>query len=518
MEGSCSHKPSHEAADPLERGAGRARRVAASPSKDVPVGVEGVISSASPVLDLSQSGLYHLGRIFRIPCLRQLYLQRNALSVIPKDFFQLLPNLIWLDLRYNRIKALPSGIGSHKHLKALLLERNPIKALPVELGNLRTLKALSLRQCPLEFPPQLIVRKGLASILTFLRICTAECSFPRDSAPQEISPVKMNRNELPKPAVDSSNAGASNEEGVHSQDPKETKLTELAPFLPPVEKLDLRELRKSSDPPEDWPSEEEIKRFWKLRQEIVENEKAEVLENQLLPVELPPNLKAALENKKSSPKPRNIFRRDIASSRSILPDLSAPFGASRGLRVEESRVAALRELREKQALMEQRRRDKRILQEWREQARVMKEEKEKLCRLLPPRRSLVISQTPFGTDLTDNKKIPVNPSARTRQNKERPWRASKEVSTFPEGDLEDRIKQHIQHMHERRKRAGAAPLEEAQQAARDLEVARRLQDEVMKLKLGPSLGRAQQFTALPRSLPLHPPTSQPQNIFFETKY
>lgn len=45
---------------------------------------------------------------------KQLYLQRNALSAIPKDFFQLLPNLTWLDLRFNGIKVLPSGIGSHK--------------------------------------------------------------------------------------------------------------------------------------------------------------------------------------------------------------------------------------------------------------------------------------------------------------------------------------------------------------------------------------------------------------------
>lgn len=46
--------------------------------------------------------------------LKQLHLQRNALCAIPKDFFQLLPNLTWLDLRYNRIKALPSGIGAHR--------------------------------------------------------------------------------------------------------------------------------------------------------------------------------------------------------------------------------------------------------------------------------------------------------------------------------------------------------------------------------------------------------------------
>ncbi|KAI5270241.1 Leucine-Rich Repeat-Containing Protein 27 [Manis pentadactyla] len=110
---------------------------------------------------------------------QQLHLQRNALCSIPKDFFELLPNLTWLDLRRNRLTALPSGIGSHKHLKTLLLERNPIKMLPVELGNVTTPKALNLRHCPLEFPAPLIVQKGLAAILTFLHICAAENCSPK---------------------------------------------------------------------------------------------------------------------------------------------------------------------------------------------------------------------------------------------------------------------------------------------------------------------------------------------------
>lgn len=36
-------------------------------------------------------------------------------------------------------------------------------------GNLSTLKALNLRHCPLEFPPEDVIHKGLASILSFLR-------------------------------------------------------------------------------------------------------------------------------------------------------------------------------------------------------------------------------------------------------------------------------------------------------------------------------------------------------------
>ncbi|KAM6182243.1 leucine-rich repeat-containing protein 27 [Erethizon dorsatum] len=267
MEGSCDYEAPAGAADDPEENAGQARSLPASPSRDVHKDSKGIIFSSSSTLDLSQSGLRHLEKVFIIPNLQQLHLQRNALCMIPKDFFQLLPNLTWLDLRYNKIKALPSGIGSHKHLKTLLLERNPITMLPMELGNIVTLRALNLRHCPLEFPPQLIVQKGVVAILTFLRICAAEHGFPKDAASQGL--------------------------------------------------------------------------------------------------------------------------RKRPSFKNILPDLSSPYQTMIPTkRLEERRVAALRELREKQALMEQQRRDKRALQEWREQAQMLKKKKEELSKLLPSPRGM----------------------------------------------------------------------------------------------------------------------------------
>ncbi|XP_015312370.3 leucine-rich repeat-containing protein 27 isoform X18 [Macaca fascicularis] len=358
MEGSGSYTVPSVAAADLEEGAGQTRSLPATPSKDVHKCVGGIIFSSSPILDLSESGLCHLEEVFRIPSLQQLHLQRNSLCVIPQDFFQLLPNLTWLDLRYNRIEVLPSGIGAHRHLKTLLLEKNPIKMLPVELGSVTTLKALNLRHCPLEFPPQLIVQKGLVAIQHFLRMWAVEHSLPRNPASQEAPPVKeMTLHDLPSPGLELSGDHASNEGAVNAQGPERAVMKEKAGFLPPVEKPDLSELRKSADSSEQWPSKEEIRRFWKLRQEIVEHVKADTLGNQLLPRELPPNLKAALNSEKELPKPRHVFRRNMASSRDILPDLLSPYQmAIRAKRLEESRAAALRELREKQALMEQQRR------------------------------------------------------------------------------------------------------------------------------------------------------------------
>uniref|UniRef100_A0A452TZ26 Leucine rich repeat containing 27 n=1 Tax=Ursus maritimus TaxID=29073 RepID=A0A452TZ26_URSMA len=449
MEGSSSCKVPPGAADP-DSCAAQVRSTPAALSREVHKAVKGVIFSSSSILDLSQSGLRHLGEIFKIPNLKQLHLQRNALCEIPKDFFQLLPNLTWLDLRYNRIKALPSGIGSHKHLKTLLLERNPIKMLPVELGNVTSLKALNLRHCPLEFPGPLVVQKGLGAILAFLQIYAAQHSAPQDLTSRAISPVTtMSLSELSQPSLYlSEEETVPDPDAINSQD-QNGLLQEKADFFPPVEKLDLSELRKSADSSEDWPGEEEIKRFWKLRQELVEHEQAEVLANQLLAMELPPNLRAALNTKDGEhASPRRVFsachprlsghrkgcdcRRKTPSVRSVLPALAPPQRA--GLptrRPRESRAVADRERREKQAVVEQWRRDEQAPREWRERARTRRTAEEVPSKPLPPWRSLGASKIPFPTDLIDNEKMPVNPPGKMRPSKEKSSRASKHKSTSP---------------------------------------------------------------------------------------
>ncbi|XP_006867542.1 PREDICTED: leucine-rich repeat-containing protein 27 [Chrysochloris asiatica] len=475
MEGSCDHRVLQGAADDQENGAGRSRTEPTPAARDP--------FSPLLVLDLSHTGLQQLGEVFRVPNLKQLHLQRNALCVIPQDFFQLLPKLSWLDLRFNKIKALPSGIGSHKHLKTLLLERNPIKMLPVELGNLSTLKALNLRHCPLEFPPQLIVQKGLVAILTFLRICAVENSLPKDVI--------------------------SKEEMVYSPEPKEALLKEKVGFFPPVGKLNLSEFRISSYSPEEWASEEEIRRFWKLRQEIVENENTKEVANQLLPIELPPNLKAALRTKtKEHPKSRHTFRK-MPSFKNTLPNLSSTFETMiQAKRVEESRMAALRELREKQILMEQQRRDKQILQEWRGRLR---NEKEELCGLPHPRRNLVALRIPFAPDLMENERAPVNPPGKLKQSKDKSSQVSKALRGRQRSSIGSKVQKPGQNWvlfgqgqplllpsnleHQVKGCLSVTHVGPEQQSAK------KLQEEVRRLGL--RLNQGQQLTALPGHLPLH---------------
>ncbi|XP_055280354.1 LOW QUALITY PROTEIN: leucine-rich repeat-containing protein 27 [Moschus berezovskii] len=506
MEGSGSLSVPCGAGDP-ESSAGQAGSKPASASRDVH---QGVIFSA--ILDLSQSGLHHFEEIFKVPNLRQLHLQRNALCTIPKDFFQLLPNLSWLDLRFNRITALPSGIGCHKHLKTLLLERNPIRMLPVELGSVTTLKALSLRHCPLEFPPPLVVQKGLVAILTFLQICAAEHVATHDGSPQV---KKMTVRDLPQPLLDSSEECMPNKETIRSQEPQGSVVTEKADFFPPVETLDLHGPGRSTEPPEDWPSEEEIRRFWKLRQEIVENERAGAPGNQLLPVELPPNLRAALSTKeKPLPRPRPLYRMKMTSFQGMLPELDSTQQALvRARQLGESRDLALQELRERQT-QEQSRRDKRALQEWRERAQVMRRRPAEPGRLPapPPRRSPGAAKIVFATDPRENKKMPKNSPGKVKQSKEKPLGLRGQI-------LEETLKPQAQQLHARRSRfRGLAPLEDIGRAARDVEMARRLHDEALKLKLRSALNRSHQCAALPGSLSLRPAASRPQNIFFNPKF
>ena len=43
-----------------------------------------------------------------------MYLEGNAISSLPEELFDCLPNLRWLDLRNNRISEIPPIIGKHR--------------------------------------------------------------------------------------------------------------------------------------------------------------------------------------------------------------------------------------------------------------------------------------------------------------------------------------------------------------------------------------------------------------------
>ncbi|XP_044880372.1 leucine-rich repeat-containing protein 27 isoform X7 [Mauremys mutica] len=459
-----------------------------SPSKDIRKAVEDTLSTPSNSLDLSRKKLQHLTEeIYKLPNLKHLHLEGNALVIIPKDLFQQLPNLVWLDLRYNKIKTLPPGIGCHKQLKTLLLERNPIKRLPVELGNLTSLTALNLRHCPLEFPPKDVVQRGLRSILCFLR-----------------------------------NVGNG-------------KLVNLEPDtqeMPPVEKLNLTELMKSSlDLSDEWPNEEEMLRFQKLREEMVKDEKEEFLANQDL------NPKATMQEfaefRKNGRKKERLYNKSATLSRkkfsqkNIFSEFQSYDKMIQAKQAEEFRLAVQKELKETQALIEQHRKDKEVLREWRQRAKMMKEKKEVLFRYSPTRADMISKSAPYATDNINyhntregcenlKKCTPEKSEHVRRMLKVNSIREAEAASASREKELEQRIKQHTQMIKERRKKSKGTPQEEMQRAKQDFETAEKLQAELAQVKQ--ELQQEYRFTAFTGEPVPDSPRMPPHNIFSTMKF
>ncbi|XP_068957749.1 leucine-rich repeat-containing protein 27 [Petaurus breviceps papuanus] len=406
------------------------------------------------------------------------------------------------------------------------MEKNPIKTLPVELGNLTSLKALNLRNCPLEFPPKDIIQKGLLAILAFLRQWALKQGAVTTPPCQEVPMKKMNTlKETSKANHDVTEGSVSNREAWQPRKSKQDDPTAKEHLFPHVEKLNLTDVTEPSvDFSEDCSNEEEMKQFWKLRQEIVTNEKAEILANQLLPVQLPLSLQDS-RVREHVWKPKCSFRitlkktnnsgKKISSFKNMFPEILSYETPVQTKKDEERRVAALKELKEKQALIEQRKRDKKMLQKWREQTEVMKKEKESLMNTQnPPKENEpVLEKAPFAADPVDKnddfssleKKKPIQ-LKRTQEQDE--LRASKDR------EIEERIKHHMEALRERRRKARGTPQEEIQKAAHNFEMAKKLQDDIHKR----CLRREYRFTAFTGDLHLQSPMSQPHNIFFNMKF
>jgi len=56
------------------------------------------------------------------------------IRTLPNELFTGCTNLMWLDLRCNRIRRLPDGVQGHQNLQVLLLGKNDLKRLPLTLG------------------------------------------------------------------------------------------------------------------------------------------------------------------------------------------------------------------------------------------------------------------------------------------------------------------------------------------------------------------------------------------------
>nr|XP_060624653.1 leucine-rich repeat-containing protein 27 isoform X3 [Anolis sagrei ordinatus] len=482
---------------------------ASSSSRCIHQSLENLVSNSSASLDLSRKDLQHLTEeIYKLFNLKHLHLEGNALSVIPEDLFHQLPNLVWLDLRYNKIKELPPGIGCHKQLKTLLLEGNPIKRLPVELGNLASLTALNLRHCPLEFPPPEVIQKGLPVILSFLQ----KFSNENDSAERFLQ-------DLSSPLEQEAKAIVKEYKRKCDRPPERRKafneLWRHMSFLkmPPVEKLNLTDIMKSSmDLSDGWPSEEEMIRFQKLRDKLIQDEKEEYQANKMVANESMPALRRTRTKESLSQKSSMVSSR---VKKNMFPAVSSYDMIVHKKRAEEFRLAALKEMKEKQATMEQRQKDKEVLQKWRKQTKKMRERKRMLYK--PEKGDMGVSQNaPYATDNVKNDKLEGwKEPPRHDENTEKTLKMIGDLRAEKYKEVENRIKQHMLMMKERRKKLTGVPQEDMERAKQDFQTVEKIEAEIADIKR--DLNKEYRFTAFTGELPATSESSlsasKPQNIF-----
>lgn len=164
--------------------------------------------SDSTALDLSRCGLKSFCRkLLKLSQLQYLYLEGNHVASLPEDFFQLFPNLKWLDLRHNKLVVIPSiYLRNHQNLQTVLLEGNQLRTLPLELGLVQSLDGLNIRNNPLEFPPPEVLQMGTKKMLSFLRRllqAKSEASKTDDGEPVDVT-VAYDSDDIDEVGPDSS--------------------------------------------------------------------------------------------------------------------------------------------------------------------------------------------------------------------------------------------------------------------------------------------------------------------------
>lgn len=121
-------------------------------------------------IDLCSHGLKYISlNLFGLNFLKELYLQKNELSFIPREISEL-NNLEILDISHNRLSSLPSDMCKMINLRVLKLNDNFISFIPMEIGTLYQLDIFNLDNNPLLEPFSTIYRtKGGISVINFCR-------------------------------------------------------------------------------------------------------------------------------------------------------------------------------------------------------------------------------------------------------------------------------------------------------------------------------------------------------------
>ncbi|XP_039412174.1 leucine-rich repeat-containing protein 40 isoform X1 [Corvus cornix cornix] len=101
--------------------------------------------------------------------LKELHAGENQIEILNAENLKQLSSLCVLELRDNKIKAVPEEIMVLQKLERLDLANNDISRLPYTLGNLPQLKFLALEGNPLRTIRRDLLQKGTQELLKYLR-------------------------------------------------------------------------------------------------------------------------------------------------------------------------------------------------------------------------------------------------------------------------------------------------------------------------------------------------------------
>ncbi|XP_071169860.1 leucine-rich repeat-containing protein 27-like isoform X7 [Mytilus edulis] len=454
----------------------------------------------SNTLDLGSKGVRQIpSELLELSQLEYLYLEGNELCSLPDDFFDKLPNLVWLDIRRNGLLRLPSVYtGRHQNLRNLLLEGNNLRSLPLELGLIKSLNGLNISGNPIEFPPGEIIEKGTNEILKFLREMLLAKSQGR---------------------LTTSLNGGTGENGEDSSSSSEDWQDERD--LRDWAKIQHRSLSMEDNKSTTTKSSEfgliphsaELHRpvsYTEIKQEKTDkiikagamgtverlNTLTQSVDRGLISNRRNDSSRYLLTRQSTFTSRQNTVRRQSANnsvlSWKVNPYPEPPPADYVHFKMNEERqLAKVKDFKEKTDAILQRRKDENVLKEWRHETKI-KQQKRQIEIMRSGKKDYTdpVEKAPFDIDenhikvMSNEERIKqdvktaherlrrqLSPASRQKVEEEKAARIK---------ELEKKIKLHTSSMHARRKQQKGTPQEEMEAARRDLEIVKNLQKDLLK--------------------------------------
>ncbi|XP_071809766.1 leucine-rich repeat-containing protein 27-like isoform X3 [Asterias amurensis] len=425
----------------------------------------------SITLDISRRGLTHIPhQVFLLQHVEYVYLEGNDISHVPSQLFEMQVNLKWLDLRNNQLKELPTSIKEHGCLKTLLLEGNQLKELPCELGFVKTLTGLNLQRNPLEFPPPKVLERGVKEILRYLRDASGVRDRRLMSADIQLEDLHLS---------DSVRNSSESDGDCHGSEGNEEQMMRQSRKLQSGSHHSIHSVGSTEDLEFPRPTSVSLHRhmsYEEYRQLQYEKfKRAGAL--------------GVLGRDKRKKKRRKRVR-----TPPLLDSLESRMA-------EEKRLAKLRELQQKQMLIEQRRKDQQLLDDWRTETKEM-QRKHYIKAIKNAQQGMPWKykdftdpslKTPYDTDPNymkvlskeDRIKQEIKSKHEAMKQKMDPDTSKKMEQARADRDrqLMERIKRHTLKVQERKHRPRGNPKEEMESAKQDLKMASDLQREVNHRRL-----------------------------------